>query len=118
MDRDCGLICKSPQFSEKETAEPRFGGQNRPWRPEQAHSFPGRPNTPEQAQTSAEAAFSALPLGSEKPERDGFDTDSMVEEALLRIEPSPDVDEVLRFDPRNACLGYANLETHALPSSA
>jgi hypothetical protein len=38
----------------------------------------------------------------------------MVEEALLRIELSPDVDEVGEFDPGNVCLGHAARETLSL----
>jgi len=32
-----------------------------------------------------------------------FDDRNMVEETVLRIEPSPDVDEVREFDPEDAC---------------
>ena len=38
----------------------------------------------------------------------------MVEETILRIEPSPDVDEVAGFDVGNACLGHAHPETLSL----
>ena len=79
MDRDCGLICKSPQFSEKETANPPFRGSKRPRETRPRPQFLARTNTPEQAQRSAEAAFSVLSARERKTGERQFDTDSMVE---------------------------------------
>jgi len=86
---------KSTVFRERDGRSPIWGSKP----PLETRASPQFFGGQEHAETSAEAASSALPLGSGKPERDSFDTDSMVEEALLRIELSPDVDEVRGFDP-------------------
>ena len=73
---------KSTVFRERDATTPIWGSKL-PLETRASPQFSGRANTPEQAQRSAEAAFSCSPRGSGKPDRDSFDTDNMVEGMLL-----------------------------------
>lgn len=83
----CRRVGKSPQFSEKETANRPSWGSKPPLGRRPGPQYSVRANTPERPQSSAEAAFSAQPAAERQTRETQVEAKTMVEDNDLASKP-------------------------------